>query len=627
MKFYFTGAEHLSDGLREVLPELSIECTNEALADIAVSVTETDENIVTVTLDETRAEIVYGGGKARFFRGLATLAGWVREGKRHMTRTEKPLFSTNGAMVDMSRNAVMNLTTVKSMMRKMALMGMNMYMLYTEDTYEIEGYPYFGYMRGRYTKKEIRELDAYALSLGIELIPCIQVLGHLATMLRWESAKPLADTSGALLVDSDETYELIDAMLRTVSECFTSRRIHLGMDETHDLGTGKFLDRFGYEERYKIFLRHLSRVSEMAHSYGFSPMMWSDMFFRLSAKGMKGYSDYDMRTVISPEIAALAPKDVQQVFWDYYHPNEEFYTANIEKHKLLGENIAFAGGVWFWSGHAPLFSRSLRNTPPALEACRKGGIREVIATVWHNGGESCLILSLAGLAWYADYDYTGSYDEDRVRCTFRNACMAEYDDFLLNELPAMPQLDEGCATRELLYNDPLIGLMDKHFEGLDLRSYFEDVCKALESKVCGEYAPAFEVTYRLADLLASKADFGIRLKAAYDAGNRVVLGAMAEECDTITEKITALKNAHLAAWMTYNKAFGWEVMDARYGILSSRFATAKLRILAYLAGEVSEIEELSAERLRFDGASTEQRVTKRALWYTSSAILSAGAQR
>ena len=596
-------------------------------ADVVVTVKEADENICAVEKNGKTATITYGGGKSRFFRALATLTAWCREGVSESSSTEHPLFLTNGAMVDMSRNAVMNVATVKLMMRKMALMGMNMFMLYTEDTYEIEGYPYFGYMRGRYTKAEIKELDAYAISLGIELIPCIQVLGHLATMLRWPAAKPYADTSSVLLVDADETYALIDAMLKTASECFTSRRIHLGMDETYDLGTGKFLERFGYEERCKIFLRHLSRVSKMAHDYGFSPMMWSDMFFRLSAKGMAGYKDYDMRTVITPEIAELAPKDVQQVFWDYYVPNEEFYATNIEKHKLLGENTVFAGGVWTWSGHAPLFSRSLRHTVPALEACKKGGVREVIATVWHNGAESCLILSLAGLAWYADYDYTGTYSEDGVRRTFRNACMAEYDDFLLCELPAMPKLDEGCATRVLFYNDPMIGLLDKHLEGLDLKTYFEDTLTALDGKGSGEYAPAFEVIRRLADLLIEKADFGVRLKAAYDAGDRDTLSAMADECDTVIAKLSALKKAHLDAWMRYSKAFGWEVMDGRYGILTARFETAKMRLGAYLAGEIDELEELTEERLSFDCTDMTKRISGRALWYTSAAIMSAGAQR
>ena len=60
---------------------------------------------------------------------------------------------------------------MKLMLRKMALMGMSVAMLYTEDTYEIPQQPYFGYLRGRYTQQQLRELDRYAADLGIELIP------------------------------------------------------------------------------------------------------------------------------------------------------------------------------------------------------------------------------------------------------------------------------------------------------------------------------------------------------------------------------------------------------------------------------------------------------------------------
>ena len=74
-------------------------------------------------------------------------------------------------------------------------------------------------------------------------------------------------------------------MLKTCAECFTSRNIHIGMDEAHWLGRGKYLDKHGEQSRFEILLRHLSRVSEMANKYGFTPMMWSDMFFRITGDG------------------------------------------------------------------------------------------------------------------------------------------------------------------------------------------------------------------------------------------------------------------------------------------------------------------------------------------------------
>jgi len=604
MKFYFENPCELSVGIAEVAPELGIELVAKQDAEIIVTVTEVSERMLHVTLNEAISTITYGDGSARFFRALAILADAVRRCEDTLDVTERPIFTTNGAMVDMSRNAVMNVTALKAMLRKMALMGMNTYQLYVEDTYEVEEYPYFGYMRGRYTKNELRELDAYAASLGIELIPCIQVLGHLATHLRWAAAAPYRDSTNAVLVGAEETYDLIDRMMKTLSECFTTRRIHIGMDETHDLGRGASIDRFGYRDPQKIYFEHLDRVSEIVAKYGFEPMMWSDMFFRLAGKDIPGYEDYCMAVTFTEDFINSVPKHIKQVYWDYYHDDKDFYATNIDKHKLLfGENIMFAGGVWLWSGHCPLYSESLRNTVPALDACREKGVSDVMATVWLNGAEGMAMLSLAGLAWYADYDYKGCFDIKSVKRCFEFSCLASYDDVIKCELPEHPHGERFSVTRTLLYNDPLIGLMDKHFDGLNLRSYYKRVTKELDADVMdvGVFAPDVEVIRQLSSLLENKADFGIRLKAAYDQGDREALAAIQQECDVILEKITALRRAHREAWMLSYKPFGWEVHDIRYGGLSNRFDTVKERLAAYLNGTIGRIEELEAERIRFDG--------------------------
>lgn len=607
MKFYFNNVEALADGISLVAGDLGITLSDSADADVTVNVVESGERISAVAIDGNVATITYGDGKARFFRGLATLVDWVKSGETKKDCVERPLFTTNGTMVDMSRNAVMNVKTVKTMMRKMALMGMNMYMLYTEDTYEIDNHPYFGYMRGRYTKDELKELDAYALKLGIELIPCIQTLGHLATHLKWSAAGAYKDTDRVMLVGADATYKIIEDMIKCIKECFTTRRVHVGMDETFDLGRGAYLAQHGLRERQDIFFEHLAKVIEMTRSYGLEPMMWSDMFFRMAGKDLRGYADYDMRVEFTDEVIAKVPKGIQQVFWDYYQPKEEFYATNIEKHrKVFGEDAIFAGGVWTFSGHAPLYSRSLRNTLPALDACKKGGVKEIIATVWHNGAEGSLVLALAGLAWYADYDYKGEFNEDSVRSCFKAACGADlYDTLMKCELIEHPCGTDVSVSRAFLYNDPMTGLLDKHFEKMDVASYYKEITPKLAAEKCdkGLFNSAYDIIVKASSLFENKADFGIRLKAAYDNGDRETLAKMAEECDVIIDKLVAVKNAHRASWMEYNKPFGWEVFDIRYGGQIARFQTAKERINAYLAGEVERLEELEERRLRLDCGS------------------------
>ena len=631
MKLCFKCNEREERAISLVCSEIDISLTGEKEADFVITVEECDEPIIDLCISDDSILIRYGDGIARLLRGVGIIVDKLSHGVRELSLTERPLFKTNGSMVDVSRNAVMKVDTVKAMLRSMALMGLNTFMLYTEDTYELPDYPYFGYMRGRYTKDELRELDSYAAALGIEMIPCIQTLGHLATHLKWSASAPYRDTSNTLLVGADATYELIATMLDTVAECFTSRRIHVGMDETFDLGTGAYLENFGYKNKTDIYFEHLARVIKLSRERGFEPMMWSDMFFRLAGRGIEGYYDYHPDVKFTDEVIAKIPEGIRQVFWDYYHPEEEFYSVNIEKHmKIFGNDMMFAGAVLLCSGHCPLYSRSLDFTLPALDACRKGGVSEVIATLWNDGAESMPIMGMAGLAWYADYDYKGGFDLESVKECFKRATGASYDDIIACDC-LEPREDEGrilSLTRPFLYNDPLVGLIDKHLENYDIRSHFERATEKLlsASGKKGIFAPAYSVILKLSSLLENKTDFGIRLKEAYEGGDRETLARMLAECDVIIEKIRALKEAHRTAWMTYNKPFGFEIHDVRYGGMIARFETVKTRLSDYLDGRIDSLAELEERRLRLDGESEDSpRFNQTFLWYEYQKIASPSA--
>ena len=119
-----------------------------------------------------------------------------------------------GVMIDMSRNAVMNVKALKEYLVLLKKMGYNSVMLYTEDTYEVEGEPFFGYMRGRYSVAEMKELDEFANNIGVELIPCIQTLAHLNQALRWGTIH--VDCNDIMLCDDERVYNFIDKMFSTL---------------------------------------------------------------------------------------------------------------------------------------------------------------------------------------------------------------------------------------------------------------------------------------------------------------------------------------------------------------------------------------------------------------------------
>lgn len=82
-------------------------------------------------------------------------------------RFESCNFESLGIMIDCSRNGVLKVDRVKELIRFISLMGLNVLQLYTEDTYEIQNEPFFGYFRGPYTQVELKEIDDYAYSLAL----------------------------------------------------------------------------------------------------------------------------------------------------------------------------------------------------------------------------------------------------------------------------------------------------------------------------------------------------------------------------------------------------------------------------------------------------------------------------
>ena len=87
-------------------------------------------------------------------------------------------------MLDCSRNAVMSVEGVKSFIDKISAMGYNALQLYTEDTYEITEEPLFGYMRGRYTKAELKEIDAYCKTRNILSLFVMKIPYQYCTLVR-----------------------------------------------------------------------------------------------------------------------------------------------------------------------------------------------------------------------------------------------------------------------------------------------------------------------------------------------------------------------------------------------------------------------------------------------------------
>ncbi|WP_438348628.1 hypothetical protein ACP8HI_24030 [Paenibacillus sp. FA6] len=111
----------------------------------------------------------------------------------------------------------------------------------------------------------------------------------------------------------------------------------------------------------------------------------------------------------------------------------------------------------------------------------------------------------------------------------------------------------------------------------------------------------FESYEKLASILSLKSTLGVRIKRSYDTKQVEELKTIVStELPELITRVEELRLAHRKMWMLTYKAFGWEVLDIRYGGLMARIQSAGDRIMDYVEGHVPALEELEAVRLIFD---------------------------
>ena len=128
-KLHITG--ELPEGWQQALAELRQELSIVPDGGGAQVVCQRGDELA-VDCDGTAVRLIWAE-PIQFYRALSLIP--LPLAPFH-TR-ERTRFGSVGMMFDCSRNAVLKPEAVRLFLRKMALMGLNLAMLYTEDTYEI----------------------------------------------------------------------------------------------------------------------------------------------------------------------------------------------------------------------------------------------------------------------------------------------------------------------------------------------------------------------------------------------------------------------------------------------------------------------------------------------------------
>jgi glycosyl hydrolase family 20, catalytic domain protein len=507
-------------------------------------------------------------------------------------------FEKNGLMLDLSRNAVAHIDMLKQFIREMAFMGHSWFMLYMEDVYEVEGEPYFGALRGRYSIQDLQEVDRYAQLFGVQLVPCIQTLAHMDQYFMWETIEyKYKDIDNIFNVGNAEVRTLLTRMIASLRKAFSSDIIHIGMDEAHNLGRGRYLDENGLKKRGDIMQDHLAFMKTLCTTYGFKPIVWDDMFF-----GRYSNNKEDVEPVI--------PNQVGLMYWDYYSGLAKHYQNHLQVCRTLTKKPMFAGGAWRWTGYIPHHKKTLETTLAAIEACRKERVKEVIVTSWgDDGSEAPLYTCMFGLVLYAYLDCHVEYREEEFAQYLKLYTGMGFNEWMRQ---GEPDLFEGTTgnnyditpSKYLLYQDPLGSKflyyirtlttdMDAVYAKLE-QAFIEDAAHTdnpLQRSIAQFYALMMKTLYY-------KWRLPLDIWEAYKKTDKKALQALVEnKLKPLKAALTETAKARRQVWTEECRAFGSEVLDHRFGAMLMRLEVTQEILTDYIQGKIRQIDELEEERL------------------------------
>ncbi len=232
--------------------------------------------------------------------GLRTLSQLLRQYPRSLPAIEiddEPGFSRRGVMLDVSRNKVPTLESLKRTADLLASLKFNHLQLYTEHTFAYAGHDDAWRGASPITPAEARELDSYCAERGIELAANQNCFGHLAHWLRMPRYNPLAEIEGeaewrfleyprkgpfSLCPVLPESEAFVRDLLTQLTPCFASPLVNIGCDETFDIGWGRsrleVVRRGGGEAgRVSVYIEFVNRICTIVRELGRRPMFWADI--------------------------------------------------------------------------------------------------------------------------------------------------------------------------------------------------------------------------------------------------------------------------------------------------------------------------------------------------------------
>jgi hexosaminidase len=336
---------------------------------------------------QTLKQLIEHDGAAAVLH-LATIRDW-------------PAMKYRGVHDDLSRGPVPTLEFQKNLVRTLAAYKVNLYSPYFEHTQQYASNPLFAPPGGSMSASDARELVAFAAQYHVTVVPEQEAFGHLHHNLTWEQYQPLAETPhGAVLAPGQPgSLTLIQQMFTELAAMYPGPFLHIGADETVDLGLGQTKADVDARGLGPVYLDFLQKIQTMLAPLNRRLLFWGDIAQTI-VQGATAYTGVGAGTPdrLDPEILKKMPAEFKKntiaVAW-WYTPQPKGFAKFLTPFTNAGFETWVATGVNNWSLVWPDNNDALPNIQQFIAEGQRQHSTGALNTIWYDDGEA-----LANNNWY-----------------------------------------------------------------------------------------------------------------------------------------------------------------------------------------------------------------------------------
>jgi hexosaminidase len=341
-----------------------------------------------VVLSRTDGATIIAASDAGVFYGFQTLAQLITGTDANAsifpaTIRDWPAMRHRGAQDDISRGPVPTLEYQKRQIRTLAAYKINLFSIYFEHTLAFNSQPLFAPPGGAMSQAEIRELVEYAKQYHITILPQQQTFGHLHHALKFDLYADVAErTHGHVLSPSvPRSLEIVRSIYNEIDSLFPSPLVHLGADETFELGLGRTKPAVDSQTIGPVYLDYVRATVETVRRPNKRYLFWGDIAMN------------------HPELVRRLPRDLIAVGWDYWSRSN--FDRYLKPFRDAGMETWIAPGVNNWNRVWPQTSQALANISAFARDGQRGGATGMLNTTWDDIGDAIFEQNWHGLVFGA----------------------------------------------------------------------------------------------------------------------------------------------------------------------------------------------------------------------------------